>query len=197
MNLYIKQHIFSWGDKFSIFDENGQVVDGGYITASTQANDQDFELTSRDRLHSDTYRKVDGVRFELHEKLDSANEASGETILDMTLRTVTDEIELYDQYGYPDDNYDKEDGVLAGKRILIGLSEQARTSLTKADTALQEITTIDTSADHTHSTETNCGGLKVTPKKDAQGKDVPGSVNIEIDDSITFIFDCGSATKNI
>ncbi len=23
MNLYIKQHIFTWGDKFSIFDENG------------------------------------------------------------------------------------------------------------------------------------------------------------------------------
>ena len=23
MNLYIKQHIFTWGDKFSIYDENG------------------------------------------------------------------------------------------------------------------------------------------------------------------------------
>ena len=24
MNLYIKQHVFSWGDKFSIFDESGR-----------------------------------------------------------------------------------------------------------------------------------------------------------------------------
>lgn len=58
-------------------------------------------------------------------------------------------------------------------------------SLNKADTAVQTITTIDTSAEHTHGTETNCGGLKATK--------TGSTVNIEIDDSITFILNCGSA----
>ena len=35
MNLYIKQHIFTWGDKFSVYDEAGNVkynVEGEIFT---------------------------------------------------------------------------------------------------------------------------------------------------------------------
>lgn len=55
----------------------------------------------------------------------------------------------------------------------------------KINSAVQTITTIDTSADHAHGSETNCGGLKATKTGD--------TVNLEIDDSITFILNCGSA----
>ena len=56
----------------------------------------------------------------------------------------------------------------------IALTDEAKASLEKADSALQEITT------------TANGGLKVTNKN-----------QIDIDDSVVFVFDCGSATENI
>jgi hypothetical protein len=82
--------------------------------------------------------------------------------------------------------------------LSVTLTDSAKASLAKADTAIQEITANCKNEEEDHA-NLNCttSGLKVTRNKDDNGEDIPGSINVEIDDSITFIFNCGGAADCI
>ena len=91
-----------------------------------------------------------------------------------------------------DDNSLIDDAHIATAQV--SLTDAAKASLAKADSAIQEITSNCTNEEEDHP-ELNCttSGLKVTQNKDDEQKVIPGSYNIELDDSITFILNCGSA----
>ena len=168
---------------YAIFDANGQVVDGGYMAAGVAS---EWESESNSGYFG----------FQLYEQQYSTEGTEGlggqNPLLGFDLNITSDS-------GLAITNADKSlsedpEDKAASISVALALSDSTKGSLAKADTALQEITTIDTSEDHEHTAdETNCGGLKITQNKDTDGNVIPGSVNIEIDDSITFIFNCGSA----
>lgn len=161
---------------YAIFDANGQVVNGGRLSA-----DVDVQDLSDDNDYG-------YMRFKLNEHTGTAN---SRLWFEQTLK-ITKDSGLTITSEEPTEIFGST-GCETIAESSIALSEVTKASLAKADTAVQEITTIDTSADHTHGAETNCGGLKVTQNKDDEDKAIPGSINIEIDDSITFILNCGSA----
>ena len=185
---------------YAMFDENGQVIDGGHIAGFT---DDDIIACPPD---SGNGNLSSGFTFGIAEHVSCSPDGSnlpGETPTSqnpvLRVSIAGDENYINVTRAYNDANDHAQTGNLAlDDRYAeavgqISLSDTAKASLAKADSALQEITTIDTRADHTHGTETNCGGLKITQNKDNKGDVIPGSVNIEIDDTITFIFDCGGA----
>ena len=186
---------------YAMFDENGQVVDGGHIAGFT---DDDIFACPPDIGNGNI---GSGFTFGIAEHIpcpsDNGTVLPGETptgqnpVLRVSIAGDEDYINVTRVYNDANDHAQTGELALEDRYAeaigQISLSDTAKASLAKANSALQEITTIDTSADHTHGTETNCGGLKVTQNKDNKGDVIPGSVNIEIDDAITFILDCGGA----
>ena len=156
---------------YAIFDAQGQAVDGGkfYFYADS--------VNSADASEQD--RDGGSIGFQLKEKYDTTDYVNGKIIAEMHIDVASDSgLEVIDAgniSGTSDDSV-----FTSGK---LALSSATKESLEKADSAIQEITTKCTNTTHSHTT--TCGGLKAT-KTDS-------TVNIEIDDSITFILNCGSA----
>lgn len=177
---------------YAVFDANGQVVDGGYLYGTAQVND--VKNGSEDTVigtsvvfaineHGDDNKPEGSIDNPV---LFVAMEALDENGIKLTKNSITSP-----PFEYNGNTADATMNLVYN----IGLTDDAKASLEKADTAVQEITTKCTNTDTTYHTKLKCttSGLKVTQNKDADKKVIPGSYNIELDDSITFILNCGTA----
>lgn len=163
--------------QYGVLDENGQIYEGGHFeyahTINSTGNDQEG------------YDKVGVAGIDIYEYIGDTDHSKIGFYLE-----VAEESGLHLDASVPNSDH----VVMAD----LSLSKATKESLAKADTAIQEITANCKNEEEDHA-NLNCttSGLKVTRNKDDNGEDIPGSVNIEIDDSITFIFNCGGAADCI
>lgn len=174
---------------YAVFGDNGQVVDGGYIYANAINCSDD---------------KATGVQWAIneHSNANIPDNSFDNPVLDIVMRANNADGIKIDAISITHPDTEQNGGVATDRTenlgFNIGLTDAAKASLAKADTAIQEITANCKNEEEDHA-NLNCttSGLKVTRNKDDNGEDIPGSINVEIDDSITFIFNCGGAADCI